>query len=81
MSLLSMCINLMQKQIIEKVKWAAREIGLTKDDSVQEQVRRKSVMLEEDTMKQPIRGHSPYRRNSESFGIRRYSDDIPGHLR
>ncbi|XP_023226120.1 potassium channel subfamily K member 2-like [Centruroides sculpturatus] len=30
MALVSMCINLMQEQLIEKVKWFGREIGLIK---------------------------------------------------
>ncbi|XP_063596563.1 TWiK family of potassium channels protein 7-like [Penaeus indicus] len=36
MALLSMCLNLMQEQIVEKCRWLAREIGLSGKDTVQE---------------------------------------------
>ncbi|XP_042877148.1 TWiK family of potassium channels protein 7-like [Penaeus japonicus] len=36
MALLSMCLNLMQEQIIEKCRWLAREIGLSGKDNVEE---------------------------------------------
>ncbi|XP_076053851.1 TWiK family of potassium channels protein 7-like [Oratosquilla oratoria] len=32
MALLSMCINLMQEQLVSKVKWVAREIGVSKNN-------------------------------------------------
>ncbi|ROT62883.1 TWiK family of potassium channels protein 7 [Penaeus vannamei] len=36
MALLSMCLNLMQEQIVEKCRWLAREIGLTGKNTVEE---------------------------------------------
>ena len=33
MALLSMCINLMQEQLVEKCRWLAQEIGLSKSDT------------------------------------------------
>jgi len=39
MTLLSMCLNLMQEQIIEKVKWLAAELGMSGDGNDEEVVK------------------------------------------
>ena len=39
MTLLSMCMNLMQEQIVEKVSWIAQELGMKGDGNDEEIVK------------------------------------------
>ena len=39
MTLLSMCMNLMQEQILEKVTWVASELGMNGDGNDEEVVK------------------------------------------
>ena len=39
MTLLSMCMNLMQEQIVEKVSWIAEELGMKGDGNDEEVVK------------------------------------------
>ena len=50
MTLLSMCMNLMQEQIVEKVSWIAQELGM-KGDGNDEEIVKISREVQQSNMK------------------------------
>ena len=46
MTLLSMCMNLMQEQIVEKVSWVAAELGMKGDGNDEEVVKLSREVLD-----------------------------------
>ena len=46
MTLLSMCMNLMQEQIVEKVSWVAAELGMNGDGNDEEVVKLSREVLD-----------------------------------
>jgi len=66
MTLLSMCMNLMQEQIIEKVTWIASELGMKGDDNDEEVVK---LSIEGKVTETPADKNG----NQETFGRKKSS--------
>ncbi|KAL7648685.1 UNVERIFIED_CONTAM: hypothetical protein RMT77_000592 [Armadillidium vulgare] len=79
MGLLSMCINLMQQQLVEKCQWVGRKVGLVKSDNeVSEPVpmdRRKDSLM---PLMEESKGTSPFRHSDGEFDEVKKESEIKG---
>lgn len=67
MTLLSMCMNLMQEQIVEKVSWIAEELGMKGDGNDEEVVKLSREVSENLSFKTVSIIYTPFSLAGESY--------------